>query len=265
MSLGPPAESSEGAGLHYAANGNFDSRGLFLPGSVGFNLADVSSPAQLDRLPIGVRGLVWVGQCSGADPAFVAKVGAFKEKSNLWGFYLMDDPDPRGIGGCKSEQLLAEADWIHQNVPGAKTFVVLMNLGSSKNPTFSDSYSPENTHIDLFGFSPYPCRTELHECDLDMVDRYVAAARSSGIAPEQMVPVYQVFGGGEWYDDVGGRFVMPTPAEETQLLARWNALLPHPVFDVAYSWGVQRGDMALQNAPDLQAVFAWHNNHKNLD
>src|SRR5215467_844384 len=40
--------------LHYALNGNFDSAGSYLPGSIGFNLADVSSVARLRSLPDGV-------------------------------------------------------------------------------------------------------------------------------------------------------------------------------------------------------------------
>lgn len=43
-------------------NRNFDSKGNFLPGRVGFNLADVSSVAQINSLPDGVKALVWVGQ-----------------------------------------------------------------------------------------------------------------------------------------------------------------------------------------------------------
>jgi hypothetical protein len=61
-------------------NRNFDSKGNFLPGRVGFNLADVSSVAQINSLPDGVKALVWVGQCAGADAVFIKtrrKRGAF--------------------------------------------------------------------------------------------------------------------------------------------------------------------------------------------
>jgi hypothetical protein len=75
-----------------------------------------------------------------------------------------------------------------------------------------------------------------------------------------MVPVYQAFGGGGWLDDGGGRYSLPSIAEEQQILARWGRLVPTPIFDYAYSWGAQRGDVALDSAADLQTLFARHNN-----
>lgn len=247
--------------LHFAANGNFRSDGAYLPGKAGFNLADVSSVGVLDSLPAGVKGLVWVGKCNGADASFIKAVEGYVGNPKLFGFYLMDDPDPRIVSShrCKPEDLKAEADWLHTHAPGARTFVVLMNLGSSKTPSFAGSYNPANSHVDLFGFSPYPCRTELRHCDFDMIDRYVAAAAAAGIPRDRMIPVYQAFGGGHWSDDSGGQYVLPTAAQERQILSRWRALLPNAVFDYAYSWGSQRGDAALQNAFDLQTVFASHN------
>jgi hypothetical protein len=259
IALGAPAVDA--AGLHFASTGNFDSNGTYLPAEAGFNLADVNSVGQLDFLPAGVKGLVWVGQCNGVDGPFLEKVGPYVGNPNLFGFYLMDDPDPLGWYSprCAADNLKAESDWIHANVPGAVTFIVLMNMGSSKTPSFAGSYNPTNSHVDLFGFSPYPCRTELKGCDFDMIDRYVAEAEASGIPRPSMVPVYQAFGGGDWVDDVGGRYVLPTVGEEQEILARWGALVPTAVFDYAYSWGSQRRASALNSSFDLQTVFADHN------
>jgi hypothetical protein len=246
---------------HYAANGNFAADDSYLPGQDGFNLADVNNVRELDSLPVGVKGLVWVGQCGGVDAAFLKAVRAYAGTPNLFGFYLMDDPDPRGVlfHHCASAKLKAEADWIHAHLPGAKTFIVLMNLGSSQTPSFAGSYNPANSHVDLFGFSPYPCRTELKHCDFAMIDRYVAAAEAAGIPRDRIVPIYQTFGGGRWSDGGGGRYVLPTAGQEQQILARWQALVPEAVFDYAYSWGSQRGDVALHSAFGLQRVFAMHN------
>jgi hypothetical protein len=251
------------ARLHYAPNGNFGPTNAYVPGRAGFNLADVNSIDQIDALPKGVQGLVWVGQCGGVDEPFLRTVQGYIGRPNLFGFYLMDDPNPHGLfGGCAPERLKAEADWIHTHAMGTKTFIVLMNLGPSKAPSFANSYDPGNTHIDLFGFSPYPCRTELNGCDFDMIRSYVAAAQATGIPRDRMVPIYQTFGGGAWLDDRGGRFVMPTVEQEKEIIARWEALVPEPVFDFSYSWGSQRGDTALESASELQAVFAQHNNVK---
>ncbi len=247
--------------LHYALQGNFDSGGNYLPGSIGFNLADVNSVAQLDSLPDGVKGLVWVGQCNGVDTTFLHTVRPYIGNAKLFGFYLMDDPDPTGKYRtlCKAENLAAESDWIHANVPGAKTFILLMSMSSSKTPSFTGTYNPGNSHVDLFGIDPYPCRTELNGCDYDMIDRYVAAAESWGVPRDRMVPVYQTFGGGNWVEDGGGRYALPTVSQLQQILAHWEALLPTSVFDVAYSWGSQNGHVALESSPDLQAVFRLHN------
>jgi hypothetical protein len=249
-----------GARLHFASNQNFRADGTYSPGSAGFNLADVNTPKELGSLPAGAKGLAWVGKCGGVDSGFLSTVRAYLGKSNLFGFYLMDDPVP-GIalfGRCTVEHLRAEADWIHANAPGVKTFIVLMNMSSSKAPSFVDLYRPANSHVDLFGFAPYPCRTELKRCDFDMIDRYVAAAEASGVPRDRMVPVYQAFGGVA--DDGGGRYFLPSPAEEQQILARWQQLVPAPAFDYAYSWGAQQGDVALDSAAGLQTLFAQHNN-----
>jgi hypothetical protein len=251
--------------LHSALNGNFDSGGNYLPGSVGFNLADVSNVAQLDSVPDGVKGLVWVGQCNGVDTTFLRTVWPFIGNARLFGFYLMDDPDPTGRWRslCKAENLAAESDWIHANIPGAKTFVLLMSMTSSRTPSFVGTYNPANSHIDLFGIDPYPCRTELNGCDYDMIDRYVAAAESWGVPRDSMVPVYQAFGGGNWVDDGGGRYALPTVDQMLQILAHWEALLPMTAFDVVYSWGKQNGHVGLGTSPELQAEFLRHNNPTN--
>jgi len=243
--------------LHYASNGNFDRNGVYLPGKTGFNLADVSRIEDLSSLPAGVKALVWVGRCSGVDAAFLDAVWPYAGNPKLFGFYLMDDPDPTS---CAAGNLKAEADWIHANVPGAVTFVLLMNVGSSRTPSFAGSYNPANSHVDLFGISPYPCRTELNGCDFDMIERFVAAAEAAGFPRPSIVPVYQAFGGGDWVDDNRGRYVLPAAAEEQEILFRWQRLVPTPVFDYAYSWGSQRGDVALESSSDLQTVFSGHNN-----
>jgi len=52
---------------------------------------------------------------------------------------------------------------------------------------------------------------------------------------------YQSFGGGSWSDGDGGEYRLPTAAQLRTMLARWRALIPAPLFDFAYSWGVQTG------------------------
>jgi hypothetical protein len=246
---------------HFAANENFDAAGAFLPSSAGFNLADVSSRRELDLLPRGTMGLVWVGLCEGVTARFKAVVGAVINHPKTFGFYLVDDPDPTGRwrAQCKPSDLRAESDWIHRRRPAAITFVALMNLGSSASPSFSADYRPKVSHIDLFGVSPYPCRTGSSECDYDMIDRFVRSSRDAGIPPDRIIPTFQSFGGGEWRTDSGDAYRLPTPSELQVMLERWNKLIPAPVFDYAYSWGSQRSDVSLADSADLKAMFGRHN------
>ena len=74
-------------------------------------------------------------------------------------------------------------------------------------------------------------------------------AQADRLAESSIVPVYQAFGGGDYPDDANGHWVLPTAAQERQILADWAAVVPHPEFDYAYSWGSQKGDMALSQSP----------------
>jgi hypothetical protein len=245
--------------LHYAPNNNFDARGEYLPGKIGFDLADVSNTAILRTLARDVKVLVWVGQCDGVSEKFIASVTPFLEDPRVFGYYLMDDPDPRpGLRltpPCLPSNLRAESDWLHEHAPGTMTVIVLMNLSNPTTPSYKNSYNPDNSHVDLYGLSAYPCRTVFKGCDLDIIDRYVRASDMAGIPRSQLIPVYQAFGGGEWRDDWGGSYILPSAAQEAAIIRRWLKLVPHPVIDMAYSWGVQREDTSLQSAPGLKEIF----------
>lgn len=242
--------------LHYASGGSAAE-----VTTAGFNLVDVSSVDELNALPAGTKGLVWLDEANGATSSFIQKVTPFIGNPNLFGFFLVDEPDPTGKWGtyATAANLRAESDWIHTNLPGAKTFITMMNMGSSANPDFSNTYNPANTHIDYYGLDPYPVRTGTSTVDYNMIDRTVAAAVASGIPLSQIVPVYQTFGGGNYTTDTGGKYVMPTVAQEQTMLDHWAKLVPSPAFDYAYAWGSQEGDTALGSSPALQALFLQHN------
>ena len=88
--------------LHYTANGNF-LNGVYAPGADGFNLADVGSVSELNALPPGVKGLVYLGLTSGAGANFQATVSAFIGNPNLYGFYIADEPGPGLAANLKAE------------------------------------------------------------------------------------------------------------------------------------------------------------------
>jgi hypothetical protein len=237
--------------LHYAANGNLSSSGQYLPGADGFNLADVSSVSTLNRLPAGVKGLIWIGYCGGADSSFQKMVSPFIGKPKLFGFYLMDEPN---LSTCPVTNLNAEDVWIHANVPGAKAYAVLDNQGPATAPAYG-WYTPANSDLDLVGLDAYPVRSELSSPDYNEIALRVTAAEAAGWPLGSLVPVYQTFGGGTATDDAGGQWVLPTAAQEDTMLADWAAVVPTPVFDYAFSWGSQTGDTALSQVPALQSIF----------
>ncbi|BAB54898.1 hypothetical protein [Mesorhizobium japonicum] len=247
--------------LHYTSGGSAAEIA-----TAGFNLVDVSSVEQLNALPAGMKGLVWLDEANGASLSFIQKVTPFIGNPKLFGFFLADEPDPTGKWGvyATADNLKAESDWIHSNLPGAKTFITMMNMGSAANPDFSNTFNPANTHIDYYGVDPYPVQTGTSAVDYNMIDRTVAAAVASGVPNSQIVPVYQTFGGGNWTTDTDGKFVVPSTSQMQTMMDHWDHLVPSPAFDYAYAWGSQQGDTALGNSPELQAFFLKHNLH-NVD
>ena len=237
--------------LHYAPNSNFGQAGEYLPGADGFNLVDIDSKSQLDGLPAGLRGLVYIGTCDGATASFQSAVDVYAGDPRLFGFYVADEPLP---WKCLAANLLAENNWIHAHVPGAKTFAILENLGPQIAPTYAGSYTPGDSGLDLIGIDPYPVRSGVLSPDFGEIGRYVRAAEAHGWPRASIVPVYQAFGGGGY-----SNWVLPTAAQERRMLAAWAAVVPAPKFDYAYSWGPQLGDRALSQSPALQAVFAAKN------
>jgi hypothetical protein len=261
---GQSALSAEEGGktLHYTSGGS----GAAIA-AAGFNLADVQSVEQLNALPRGMKGLIWLDESGGVTPRFIAKVKPFIGNPKLFGFRLCDEPDITGKyhpPAVSPAALRAEADWIRVNVPGAVTFITLMDMGPFEAPSFMNTFNPDNTGIDFFGLDPYPVRGKAF--DLDFIDRTVKAAVAAGIPLDRIVPVFQAFGGGNWKTYTGAAkdvYKLPTSDQANQIFARWATYSPAPVFDFAYAWGSQNGDTKLGStspeARSLRAVFKAHN------
>src|SRR6266446_2174735 len=293
--------------MHYAANGNFDSNGYLLR-QYGFNLADVSSAGSLSGMQSDVQALVYLGltetvggvtySCPGADAAFQNLVAPFLgHDSQIYGFYITDEPSATGTatGGlqCPPANLAAESDYLHAHFPGKRTFIVLDNEGSSHAPSYvttenaqctgnhapyqcysgsgtgsCNGFTAANSHVDLFGIDPYPCRTCLNGCDISgiLTSNYNAAI-TAGFTQANLVPVFQAFGLGSFFPYTStcdgnqgtSQYAVPTVAQEQAILSQWHSLLPNPAFDYVYSWGTQSGDTSLSSMTAQQAVFTNHN------
>src|SRR5207249_11651221 len=131
-------------------------------------------------------------------PDLSTAVHPFIGNPTAYSLYHADEPDPPGQYGTllTAANLKAASDWIHANDPGAKTFIVLMNMGSDTNPSFANTYTPANTGIDLYGVDPYPVQTQFNGANYSIINASVQAAEAWGIPQSQSVPVYQAFRGG---------------------------------------------------------------------
>jgi hypothetical protein len=222
----------------------------------GFTLADVNPDrSALDSLPAGVQGLVWVGDSpeDGASAAWKAEVKAVCGHPKTWGYYIADEPLP----SVPVAALRARAEHVHTTCPGAETFIVLDNDGTDAHPEFR--FTPANTNISLFGIDPYPFKANL--VNLSIIGSSVDAAIRAGIAKDKLVPVFQAFGAGNQPDcPTDGCWKMPDVRQTEAMLQVWDALLPEPVFDMVYAWGVQLNDTALKvGAPALRSLYAQRN------
>ena len=96
-------------------DGNFGPAGQYLPGAVGFDLADVRSKSELDSLPRRRARVVWLGDCDGATAGLAAQPSTPSTSDpKLFGFYVIDDALP---SACPAVNLLAEDNWFTTRVP----------------------------------------------------------------------------------------------------------------------------------------------------
>jgi hypothetical protein len=262
-------------GIHYVPNGDqFAGNHSFVPGAHGFNVADVGigDLGKLGWLKGNTKALIWMdGYCGGATATFKSRITkALKTPGHtrILAFFLVDEPDPTGIwhGKCTAAHLKAQSDYVHSR--GYKTFITSMLMsGANDSPlSFSPGYTYGNSHVDYFGISVYPCRTNngtSARCDMAEIGKFVSTASKFLGGKSRIVPIYQAFGGGSWEPEGDGKFVVPTAGEVRQQLAAWKKALgtTKPSFDMAYSWGTQEGDTALESpaGAGMRSVFAEHN------
>ncbi|MBO2464785.1 hypothetical protein [Actinomadura violacea] len=232
--------------------------------ALGYDLFDVDPDAgDVAALPKGGRALLWVGNttCGGfqqdSASAFADTVKRFAGNDRVYGWYLSDEPNPDQCPGIAGK-LRQRADIVHKYAPGQKAFASLTDwpMGPLK---------PSETHLDLIGLDPYPCRSGHGGCDLNAIDTMVGQATRAGFTKKMIVPVFQTFG--QSCSDGEKNWRLPAAAEMKAILTRWDRLVPRPAFDISYSWGRQDAWAcpALADAdgsggnPDLQSVMKRHN------
>ncbi len=243
---------------HYTIGTNSD-RSLAI--SLGFDVMDItgsgSSPrstkAIVDALPAGVQALIWVGNLDNTD----------------FSTPIADEPHPRTCSNAVAD-IRARADYLHAHSRFQKAFIVIQDgfgpCGSNLGCEF-EALQPAHTHVDLVGVDPYPCHYDDGgrpvPCDYGLIEKRVSAATANGIPASKIVPVFQAFGqkgrvGGSVY------YRTPTTGELNTILTTWKSLVPRPVLDFAYTFGVQcsttcPAPQALANHPELRRVIRAYN------
>lgn len=281
-----PIASATGT-LHFASNTSGNVSGA---AAIGINMFDVSgsktNPTSINTtvnaLPTGAKALIWVGNLDNTNCStpgftwaqFTAQVDALKTNTNVFGYFLSDEPHP---GTCTSAaaDIKARADYIHTNAPGQAAFITIVDGSNACGTNLGCEYNalqPSNTDVDYFGLDPYPCHYNSSgvavPCDLTLIDTRINTATSNGIPAGSIVPVFQTFGQEGRTDGKTVYYRTPSATELQSMLDRWSsdlsALSATPVWDYSYTWGVQCGTscpapQALSNNSALQTVMATHN------
>ncbi|QXJ20259.1 hypothetical protein AGRA3207_000938 [Actinomadura graeca] len=258
--LARPARA--GGTLHLALNMPAGDRAK--AARLGYDLFDADpDEGDLAGLPEGGRALLWVGNttCGGfqiADTsAFAGTVRRFARDKRVYGWYLSDEPNPAECPGIAAK-IRERADIVHKFAPGQKAFASLTDWPMG-------SLGPSDTHLDLIGLDPYPCRAGSAGCDLGTIDTMVGQAARAGYPRRMIVPVVQTFG--QSCNDGERNWRLPDGAQLQSILNRWDRVVPDPAFDISYSWGRQDAWACptLADAdgtggrPDLQSVMKRHN------
>lgn len=260
-----PAAALSSGTLHLALNMPAADRAK--AAALGYDLFDTApNAADIADLPRGGRALLWVGNSTCGDfevtgtSAFAETVRRFAGNERVYGWYLSDEPDPAECPGIAAK-IRQRADIVHRYAPGQKAFASLTDRPMRP-------LAPSETHLDLIGLDPYPCRSGRADCDLRVIDTMVGQATAAGFPLRMIVPVFQTFG--QACNDGERDWRLPGTAQLGSILDRWDRLVPAPAFDISYSWGRQDtwACPALSDAdgtagqPDLQSVMRLHNRRR---
>lgn len=274
--------------LHAAFNVEGDIADLT---ALGFNVFDiagsntdpVSTLEIVNALPEGTRALVWLGDMGKAsksescappdfsDPEFKAQVDMLANNPKVFGYNLADEPYP-SICPDVANAISARSDYIHTHAPGQKTYITILDGSNRCTNGEGCEYrdlQPAITHVDLVGLDPYPCHfdTGRHPftCETNKISQRVQLAVANGIPKSAIVPVFQAFGQEGRLDGESIYYRTPTPAEFQDMLNLWKSLVPNPIFDFAYTWGIQctvsscPAPQGLKNHPELQFLIKQYN------
>jgi hypothetical protein len=267
----PAGSAAHAATLHYISNTHADRAGA---ATLGYNLFDMApTKADIDALGPGQQALVWLGNLDNTNctpgfsyPKFTAAVDSLAGDRKVFGYYLSDEPHPSVCPDAVAH-IRQRADYIRAKDPTQRSFIVVLDAdaqcGSSPGCEFA-ALRPDQTHVDLIGVDPFVCSIG-KGCGFDRIGTTVGLAETKGIPRAALVPVIQVFGQ-TCNTEQSHYYKLPSQDELRQALARWDAEVPDPVFDFAYTWAslgpacpaLDRADGTGGNA-DLQSIIKERN------
>lgn len=262
------AEQQPRAPLHYAVNLDGDYRGA---AAAGFNLADVSSASALNRLPPGMRGVLWLrsgyngrrNACGWRldDDRLRTIVASVRNHPRFSGIYFIADEPHPSLCPEAPARIAERSTLIRRLDPNAKTFIVVLN-----SYRYPGELELLRDAADYIGVNPYPCnqRNAGRGCDLRAMRERIGHALAAGIGPERIVPVFQAFGQA-CTTATRTYHRLPTAEEARSMFEVWDELVPpeRRPFDMTYSWGAQERHacptLAMADGrefPDLISVFS---------
>lgn len=222
------------------------SKNAKLVAALGWNLLDVSSKWDADRLPAGTRGLIWVGDYDNAkcsfsisDSALTLKVSGMAHDPKVAGYFFSDEPDPQACPNAPAQHK-ARSNLIHSLDPGKPT-VLLMDSNSGKA---SLSQIPLWVGAsDYVALDPYPCY-QGEPCHFSWIDAIIKAADRAGLSYWGVV---QAFSDSTWR--------WPTTSELSRMLAQWAKSRQSGYMTFSWSWSGNN----LSSQPGLVRVLRTFN------
>lgn len=200
------------------------------PGTVasnGWNLLDVGSKWDADRLPAGTKGLVWVGDYDNSacawevsDAALKSKLSAMAGDPKIVGYFFSDEPDPFACPNAPAEHQ-ARSSLIHRLTPGKITVMV---SDSNSGQRSLDQIPRWVGAADYVGLNPYPCYRG-KRCNYSWITAIIRAANRARLSYWGVV---QAFADSEWR--------WPTPAEERHMLSQWARSRQKGYMTFAWTW-----------------------------
>ncbi|HET7047345.1 MAG TPA: DNRLRE domain-containing protein [Solirubrobacteraceae bacterium] len=257
----------------YPLRGVFDrdlsSTGFSDEAAAGFDLID-SSPATVDDLAGGLKGMVWVGNYNNAtcswsvsDATLQGYVAAHKGDPKVGVWLISDEPNPVMCPTAPAQHK-ARTDLIHSVDPTAKVLVVLDgNSGQASRDQLPDWVGT----ADAFGLDPFTCYQGQSSCVLSWIDTLAASADRVGLPYWGVVQAFgNPSGSGASYTSldssglkVTGDARLPTADELHEEFVHWRAtrMLSYLVF--AWRQPAATPSLWLANQPALVSQLTIEN------